>query len=109
MGQNEIAAEIGKVLGITVRYEQVEAASCVNDILTGGVYKKDLKKDNPNLALDPGANFLTQHLEEVSLDHKNGLFGGTTDVISSIGKTQPLTVEQFVQKRKDAFKPAVAV
>jgi hypothetical protein len=65
------------------------------------------KKDNPNRTLDPGVNFLIQHLEEVSLDHKNGLFCGTNDLIATIGKTQPLTVEQFIRKHKDAFKPAL--
>lgn len=100
LDQNEIAAEIGKVLGITVKYEQVPAAVWVNDNLTG-------KKDTANRTLDPGINFLIQHLEEVSLDHKNGLFGGTNDLIATIGKTQPLTVAQFVQRHKDAFKPKV--
>jgi NAD(P)H dehydrogenase (quinone) len=100
LDQNEIASEIGKALGITVKYEQVEAAVWVNDNLTG-------KKDNPNRTLDPGVNFLIQHLEEVSLDHKNGLFCGTNDLIATIGKTQPLTVEQFIRKHKDAFKPAL--
>jgi NAD(P)H dehydrogenase (quinone) len=100
LDQNEIAAEIGKVLGMTVKYEQVQAAVWVNDNLTG-------KKDNPDRTLDPGVNFLIQHLEEVSVDHKNGLFGGTNDLIATIGKTKPLTVEQFVQKHKDAFKPAL--
>jgi len=107
LNQNEIAATIAKVLGITVRYEQVPAAIWVNDILTGGHYKKGPKKDNPDGTLNPGAAFLIQHLEQVSLDHKNGLFGGTNDLIATIGKTQPLTVEQFVQKHKDAFKPAL--
>lgn len=100
LDQNEIAAEIGKVLGITVKCEQVPAAVWVNDNLTG-------TKDNPNRILDAGVNFLIQHLEAVSLDHKNGLFGGTNDLIARIGKTQPLTVEQFVQKHEDAFRPAV--
>jgi len=107
LDQNEIAATVGKALGITVRYEQVPAAIWVNDILTGGRYKKGPKIANPDGTLSPGAAFLIQHLEEVSLDHKNGLFGGTNDLLSTIGKTQPLTVEQFLQKHKDAFKPAL--
>jgi NAD(P)H dehydrogenase (quinone) len=102
LDQNEIAAEIGKVLGITVKYEQVPAVVWVNDNLTG-------KKDSPDRILDPGVNFLIQHLGEVSLDHKNGLFAGTNDLIARIGKSQPLTVEQYVRKHKDAFKPAVEV
>ena len=108
LDQNEIAEAVGKVLGIKVRYEQVPAATYVHDILSGGVYKKDLKKDSQETTQSPEAAFLTQHLEQVALDHKNGIFAGTNDVISTIGKAEPLTVEQFVQKHKDAFKPALA-
>jgi uncharacterized protein YbjT (DUF2867 family) len=107
LDQNQIAAAVGKVLGMTVRYEQVPAAVWVNDILSGGHYKKGQRTDNPDKTVNPGPAFLVQHLEQVSLDHKNGIFAGTNDVIATIGKTQPLTVEQFIQKHKDAFEPAL--
>lgn len=109
LDQNAIAAAIGKVLGITVRYEQVPVAVWIKDILAGSRYQKRPEGDDQDKTVNPGVAFLIQHLEEVSLDHKNGLFGGTNDVIATIGKTQPLTVEQFIQKHKDAFKPALSV
>jgi hypothetical protein len=69
---------------------------------------KDLKKDNADTTQSPEAAFLIQHIEQVALDHKNGIFAGTNDVISTIGNAQPMTVEQFVQKHKCAFNPALA-
>ena len=51
----------------------------------------------------PGSEFLIQHLREVAIDHTNGVFAGTNDLVEMIGGRPPLTVEAFVSKHRDAF------
>ena len=47
--------------------------------------------------------FLMQHLHEVAIDHSNGIFAGTNNYIAEIGGRQPMTVEEFVKKNREAF------
>ena len=44
-----------------------------------------------------------QHLREVAIDHTNGVFAGTNDLVERIGGAPPLTVEAFIAKHRDAF------
>jgi NAD(P)H dehydrogenase (quinone) len=82
--QPEIAAIIGHVLGKEIKYEQVTSEKFVESV-SG--------KPVPHLA---------QHLHEVAIDHHNGIFAGT-NLIQEIGGRQPMTVEQFVTKHREAF------
>ncbi|MDB5986819.1 MAG: hypothetical protein JWR16_1872 [Nevskia sp.] len=50
-----------------------------------------------------GDSYLAQHLRNVSVDHTNGIFAGTNDVIESIGGQPPTTVEAFVRSHRTAF------
>src|SRR5215469_6313617 len=50
-----------------------------------------------------GESFLTQHLREVAIDHQNGVFAGTNDVVKKIGGRQPTTLEEFITKHRQAF------
>ena len=43
------------------------------------------------------------HLREVAIDHHNGIFAGTNDLISKIGGRAPMTLEEFVEKHSAAF------
>lgn len=81
----EIAARVGKVLGKTIRYEQITAAQWARDVRG---------EDAP---------FLAQHIGEVAIDHNDGVFAGTNDVIERIGGRRPMTVEQFVETHRAAF------
>ena len=47
--------------------------------------------------------FLMQHLHEVAIDHSNGIFAGTNNYVAEIGGRQPMTVEEFVIKNREAF------
>ena len=47
--------------------------------------------------------FLMQHLHEVAIDHSNGIFAGTNNYIAEIGGRQPMTVEEFVARNREAF------
>jgi hypothetical protein len=46
---------------------------------------------------------LVQHLGNVAVDYRNGVFAGTNDVVEKIGGRAPLSVEQFVLAQKDTF------
>jgi NAD(P)H dehydrogenase (quinone) len=50
-----------------------------------------------------GKTYLMQHLQEVAIDHHNGIFAGTNNYITEIGGHQPMTVEEFVTKNRQAF------
>jgi NAD(P)H dehydrogenase (quinone) len=43
------------------------------------------------------------HLREVAIDHDNGIFAGTNDFIWKIGGRAPMTLEEFVEKHREAF------
>ncbi len=51
----------------------------------------------------PEGSFLLQHLKEVAIDHQNGIFSGTNDVVQEISGRPPMTVEEFVIKNRGAF------
>lgn len=44
-----------------------------------------------------------QHIREVASDHGQGIFAGTNDVVSRIGKVAGTTVGQFVKANQSAF------
>ena len=82
---DEIAEIVGRVLGKTVTYQSMPIERWGS--ITGR----------------PGSEFLIQHLREVAIDHTNGVFAGTNDLVEKIGGRSPLTVEAFVSKHRDAF------
>jgi len=43
-------------------------------------------------------------LREVAIDHTNGIFAGTNDLVERIGGRPPMTVEAFVTKHRQAFE-----
>jgi len=43
------------------------------------------------------------HLKEVAIDHGNGIFAGTNSYIADIGGRQPMIVEEFVNRNREAF------
>ena len=50
-----------------------------------------------------GDDFLFQHLHEVAIDHQNGIFAGTNDLVEKIGGRPPMTLEAFIEKHRAAF------
>jgi len=104
----EIAAVIGRVIGKQVRYEQVPIEKFAE--LLGS--RPKLSPQNTAIAFysDPGAlvggspkTFLMQHVQEVAIDHHNGIFAGTNSYIADIGGRPPMTVEEFVSRNREAF------
>jgi len=79
----EITAEVGRVLGQKIDYEQIAVP--------------ELKQSQ---RADLG-DFFWQHLTEVAIDHQNGVFAGTNDVIERIGGRPPLSLHDFLVAHKD--------
>jgi hypothetical protein len=44
-----------------------------------------------------------QHLREVAIDHQNGIFAGTNDLVETIGGRPATTLEAFIDKHRAAF------
>jgi uncharacterized protein YbjT (DUF2867 family) len=87
MNHDEIANAIGEVLGFEVRYVPLEIDE----------FRLRLERD---LQFPP---FMVQHLCEVALDYRNGIFGGTDDIIERVTGEAPMTVQAFISHHKDAF------
>jgi NAD(P)H dehydrogenase (quinone) len=51
-----------------------------------------------------GDSFVIQHLREVAIDHQNGIFAGTNDLVEKLGGRPPMTVEAFITKHRRAFE-----
>ena len=87
----EIAAEIGKVVGKPVAYEQIDAW--------------ELKKlsGNASTRRTERSDTMWQHFEEIAKDHQNGVFAGTNDLVEKIGGKRPMGLPEFLQANKTAI------
>lgn len=87
----EIAAEIGKVLGKPLAYEQLDAW--------------ELKKlsENARAGQTGRSDTLWQHFEEIAKDHQDGVFAGTNDLVQKIGGKRPMGLPEFLQAHKTAL------
>lgn len=84
----EMAEELGRVLGKSVRYRYTDVPS--------------LAKMSKEKGRDLG-DFFWQHLSEIAVDHQNGVFAGTNDLIEKIGGRPPITLTEFITKHRDAL------
>ncbi|MGA8692764.1 MAG: NmrA family NAD(P)-binding protein [Xanthobacteraceae bacterium] len=92
----EIAAEIGKVVGKPVAYEQIDAWELKKlsaNAYTGRTAPSDLWQHDT----------LWQHFEEIAKDHQNGVFAGTNDLVQKIGGKRPMGLPEFLQANKTAI------
>jgi uncharacterized protein YbjT (DUF2867 family) len=87
----QIAQVLSRVLGKEIRYKQVDFE----------VFKQYLQSRGKKSAA--GNSFLFQHLQEVAIDHQNGVFTGTNDLVKKIGGRSPITLEEFVSKHRNVF------
>ena len=105
----EIAQVLSRVLGWEVQYKQVSIETMLTMMASGG------QKPPPGHSartlygeLEPkperqGDSFVIQHLREVAIDHQNGIFAGTNDLVEKIGGRPPTTLEEFINKHRAAF------
>jgi NAD(P)H dehydrogenase (quinone) len=87
----ETARVLGRVLGKDVQYKQVDFEEFSRTLQTSG---KNAGREN---------SFLFQHLREVAIDHQNGIFAGTNDLVEKLGGRPPMTLEAFIEKHRAAF------
>jgi NAD(P)H dehydrogenase (quinone) len=104
----EIAATIGRVLKKDMKYQQVTIEEFA--ALYGGRPNQPAQNtavagySEPDGVTGPvGNSYLMAHLREVAIDHHNGIFAGTNDFIWKIGGRAPMTLEEFVEKHREAF------
>ncbi len=103
----EIAAIVGRALGREVAYQQVpfEAMRAAFTAQSGKIARNDAITGYAESNRPDGAeeSHVSQHLREAVLDHHNGLFSGTNDIVERITGRFPMTVEDFVTKHRVAF------
>jgi NAD(P)H dehydrogenase (quinone) len=87
MNHEGIAAACSRALGIPVVYEPISIEEFAAALTSLG--------RSPHLI---------QHLSNVAVDYRNGIFAGTNNLIEVIGNRTPLTVEQFVADRRQLFE-----
>jgi NAD(P)H dehydrogenase (quinone) len=84
-----IAEAVSRALGIPVTYDPISVEEFAAGLASRGM--------SPHLI---------QHIRNVAIDYQNGIFSGTNNLIEVIGNHTPMTVEEFVTSRKDAFQRA---
>jgi NAD(P)H dehydrogenase (quinone) len=82
-----IAEAISLALGIPVTYDPISVEEFAAGLAARGM-----------------STHFVQHVSKVAIDYQNGIFSGTNNLIEVIGNRTPLTVEEFVTSRKDAFQ-----
>ena len=87
----ETAQVLSRVLGKDVQYKQVDFEEFSRVLQASG---KNAGREN---------SFLFQHLREVTIDHQNGIFAGTNDLVETLGGRPPMTLEAFIEKHRAAF------
>ena len=88
----ETAQVLSRVLGRPVQYKQVAFEE----------FQKAFEAGRKTIGR-PVNDFLFQHLREVAIDHQNGIFAGTNDLVEKLGGRPPMTLEAFIEKHRAAF------
>lgn len=86
LNHTEIAEKMTRALGQQVTYTPIEL-----DEFTAMLEGKGFGEHT------------IQHLRSVAIDYRNGVFAGTNDLIETVGKKKPLTVEEFISRNKEFF------
>src|SRR5258707_3938405 len=89
----QTAGVLSRVLGKPVQYKQVAFEEFQKAFQAGG-----------KASHRAGNDFLFQHLKEVAIDHQNGIFEGTNDLVEKLGGRPPTTLEAFITKHRAAFE-----
>ncbi|HWD06169.1 MAG TPA: NAD(P)H-binding protein [Amycolatopsis sp.] len=87
LDHHEIAASLADVLGHPVHYEPVSIEEFSASLLERGYDEH-----------------LVQHLGNVAIDYRNGIFAGTNDVVEKIGGRPPRSVAEFARGNLAAFE-----
>jgi NAD(P)H dehydrogenase (quinone) len=106
----EIAQVLSRVLGKDVQYKQVRIETMLQIMASGGQnppagHSARTMYGEFEQAPDrrAGDSFVIQHLREVAIDHQNGIFAGTNDLVETIGGRPATKLEAFIDKHQAAF------
>ena len=105
----EIAQVLSRVLKKEVQYKQVSIDTMLQLMASGGQKPpaghnaRTLYGAFESTSEPRGDSFVIQHLREVAIDHQNGIFAGTNDLVEKIGGRPPMTLEEFINKHRAAF------
>ena len=90
----ETAQLLSRILGKDVRYKQVDFEEYLKTVKSGG--RKPSSGESAmtfygELERKPGYgdSFFIQHIKEVVIDHQNGVFEGTNDLVEKLGGRPP--------------------
>jgi NAD(P)H dehydrogenase (quinone) len=97
----EIAAEIGKVIGKPLAYEQIDAWELKQLVARSRAVPEN--SGSSNRGRYPFTDTLWQHFQEIAKDHQNGVFAGSNDLVRQIGGKSPTSFQQFLQTHRNAF------
>lgn len=104
----EFAAEVGRVLGKDIRYQQVPF-EVMREAFTAGseqVARNDSLSgyaESNRLDSSGKESHTFQHLREAAIDMDNGLFSGMNDLVERITGRPPLTIEEVVSRYQTTF------
>ncbi len=103
----EIAEALGRTLDKQILYRQVPFEVMAQAFIAGGegVARNDALSGyaESNRGSESGESHTTQHLREAAIDHDNGLFSGTNDLVERITGRAPMTIEEYVSTHRAAF------
>ena len=106
----ETAELLSRVLGKPVEYKQISFDNFLELLKSsrrhppGGASSRNLYGELDGKSERPGESFTVQHLKEVAIDHQNGIFAGTNDLVEKFGGRPPMTLEAFIEKHRAAFE-----
>src|SRR5271168_2773580 len=83
---HSIAAKVGDVLGISVRYQPIEIPTFAAGLTAAGA-----------------SPYFVQHVSNVAQDYRDGIFAGVNNLVEVIGGTKPITVEDYVAATRSQF------
>lgn len=104
----ETAAVLSRVLGKPVEYKQVPFDDFLGMMKSvrapaEGASSRNMYGEMGGKPAGGGESFTVQHLKEVAIDHQNGIFAGTNDLVEKLGGRPPMTLEAFIEKHRAAF------
>jgi NAD(P)H dehydrogenase (quinone) len=106
----ETAQLLSRVLGKSIEYKQVSYDDFLGMLKSGrqnpaeGASARNLYGELGGKSNGSGDSFTVQHLKEVAIDHQNGIFEGTNDLVEKLGGRPPMTLEAFIAKHRNAFE-----
>jgi len=86
LDHHQIAAAMSRALGRQVTYVPIELDQFRSELEQRGM----------------GPHFV-QHLINVAIDYRNGIFAGTNDTVRALTGVEPLTVEAFVERNEQYY------